>query len=152
MYFRAGIAQPPYAVTPGYEGSVHFFLPITGHRAGDLPANVDDYDLWGNCCENHLFCVVVGDGRIEIQTMFSVGSTVVLTAYLRHQEPGFTPENAYVEVVDEVQTDIPSGSVVTFDVSTHGGKWCTHQIEIVDSGGICGNGWGFGGFVWTPEA
>jgi hypothetical protein len=128
-YWRPG-TPAPYVPTPGFVGGWHF--PIYGGGT----------DYAGDCTENYLRCLVVGDGTITIRTS-TYTAPRVLNAYLQHLHSG-EPFN------DEILTGIATGNTITFQVSTHGGTYCTHWVDVTDDGGTCGNKWGFSGFDWTP--
>jgi hypothetical protein len=120
----AGIEVP----TPGAVGSWHF--PIFG--AG--------VDYAGDCTSSYVRILVVGEGHAEIRTaQYTAART--LTATLYHTGP----------IADEVQEDIPAGSTISFDVSTHGGVNCAHWIDVTDDATVCGSKWGFAGFEWSAS-
>jgi hypothetical protein len=132
IYWRPGL-DIPVEPTPGHVGSWHF--PQYG--AGGEGTT----DLAGDCSQNRVRCIVVGDGTIEVHT--AAGDGRALEARLQHfqDDMWFT---------DEVQTG-NSGDSFTFSVSTHGGIYCTHWVDVRDLGTACGGKWGFTGFDWTAE-
>lgn len=130
-YFVSGSAAP-FVVQPGYDGNWHF--PAFG--SGGSP------DYAGDCTNSNARCVVVGDGTITIHTSV-FGASRTLQAVLKHL-------NGAVEVTDELQTGIPLGSDIVFNISSHDGEFCTHWVDVHDDGGGCGSKWGFSGFDWVP--
>lgn len=134
VYWRPGIVIPT-TVTPGHVGSWNFPLYGAGGAA--------TVDQAGDCGQNRVRCLVVGDGTMVINTStVSVGRN--LRAQLYHADSG-APEGV---VVDETQFKA-TGDDFTFTISTHGGLACTHWVDVSDVGDICGGKWGFNGFDWT---
>lgn len=127
----------PIVPTPGHHGHVHF--PTYGGPGGD--------DTWGDCCQNCLRVLVVGDGHLAIDTV-NDGSSTTLYAQLCHHRYGDDGTGG-VTIFDQTITGITPGSTIEVDVSTHGGQNCIHWVDVKDGGGLsCGNGWGFSGAVW----
>jgi len=133
LYLRPGITYPD-VVTPGHQGAWHF---------PEFGAGVD---YAGDCSQNRLRVLVVGDGTLTVQTVTYSASARNLVARLVHADSG--APTGYV--VDETQYQA-TGTTFTFTVSTHNGVNCTHWVEVTDLGDICGGKWGFTASVWTAS-
>jgi hypothetical protein len=133
-YLRPGIAGPR-EVTVGHQGSWHF----PDYGAG----GVGTVDGAGDCSQNVIRCMAVGDGEMVIHTA-TVNSPQDLIARLFHAD-GTTL------VIDETQYGT-TGDDFTFEFSTHNGVNCTHWVDIQDTGGSCGDGFGYAGHDWTAAA
>jgi hypothetical protein len=118
--------------TPGIEGEWTF------------PEYGGAVDYAGDCAENTLRVMVVGDGTLSIQTAIYSASARNLVAALHHSS-----ETVGVYITDEYQ-EATSGTTFTFNVSTHAGVKCVHWVDITDTGAVCGGKWGFAGATWTP--
>jgi hypothetical protein len=133
-YLRPGIAGPK-VVTPGHQGSWHF--PVYGAGGSGT------VDQAGDCAQNVVRCMVVGDGEMVIHTS-TVTTPQDLVARLYHEDAG-SPGGV---VLDETQYEA-TGDDFTFNITTHGGLACTHWVDVQDTGGSCGGKWGYAGFDWT---
>jgi hypothetical protein len=136
FYLRPGIAGPQ-VYSPGHQGSWHFPVYDSG-GSGTV-------DQAGDCAQNVVRCLVVGDGTMVIHTS-TVTTPQNLIARLCHSDTG-APGGI---VVDETQYEV-TGDDFTFTISTHGGVNCTHWVDVQDTGGDCGGKWGFAGFDWTAS-
>jgi hypothetical protein len=137
FYWRPGITIPQ-VVTPGHQGIWHF--PLYGAGGSGT------VDQAGDCGQNRVRCLVVGDGTMVIHTS-TVSSGRNLVAILCHADAG-APGGF---VVDETQYEA-TGDDFTFNITTHGGVNCEHWVDVKDVGDICGGKWGFAGFDWTAAA
>lgn len=133
-YLRPGIEYPTEP-DPGHQGVWHF--PVYGAGGSGT------VDQAGDCGQNIVRCMVVGDGSISVHTS-TVSSSRNLIARLCHADTG-VPGGV---VVDEYQEGT-TGDTFTFTVSTHGGLSCTHWVDVGDTGSTCGGKWGYNGFDWT---
>jgi hypothetical protein len=133
----------PIVPTLGHHGHVHF--PTYGSTDGSAP------DTWGDCCQNELRIVVVGDGTLTIDTVNDGSSTTLYAMLCHHRYNEFGTGG--ITIFDETVTGITPGDNIVVDVSTHGGANCTHWVAVKDSGGLsCGNGWGFAGADWVLDS
>ena len=140
FYLNPGESYP-VVPTPGHVGHVHF--PTYAGPGGN--------DTWGECCQNRLRIVVVGDGTLTIGTVDD-GSHATLLATLSHWRYGADGTGG-VAVIDSQQTGITPGDDIVVNVSTHDGANCTHWVDIHDSGATtCGGGWGFSGADWVLDS
>jgi hypothetical protein len=141
FYLRPGLVYP-IVPTPGHQGYCHF--PTWG--AGGSGS----VDTWGDCCQNCLRVLVVGDGTLTISTV-NDGSLKTLYAQLQHHRYNEFGTGG-VTIYDQTVTGITPGDDIVIDVSTHGGANCTHWVDVKDTGaGSCGHGWGFNGAVWVLD-
>jgi hypothetical protein len=133
LYLRPGIAFPR-AVTPGHVGVWHFPQYSAGGEG------LTDYA--GDCVQNHLRFVVVGDGTMSIQTQQHMGAHRPLTARLFHLVGN-------TSVVDAMYQE-SAGDEFVIPISTHGGTICTHWVDIKDNHSACGGKWGWSRMTWEP--
>jgi hypothetical protein len=130
FYWRPGIAEPN--------------VPTTGIGAWNFPAyNSGGVDYAGDCAQNELHLLVIGDGTLAIDTRV-FGAARNLTGGVWHETSpgtGFT-------VQDSSFTGV-SGTTLNVTVSSHGQTKCAHTVKLGDVGDLCGQKWGFAGAVWT---
>lgn len=130
----------PIVPTEDHHGHVHF--PTYGSGGASTQ------DTWGDCCQNALRIVVVGDGHMTISTV-NDGSAKDFVVFVCHHRYGADGTGG-VTVFDQTITTYSPGDTIEVDVSTHDGQNCIHWVEVKDTGaGSCGNGWGFAGMDWT---
>lgn len=133
LYLKPGTENPRHP-TPGFAGAWNF-----------ADFNLAGIDYGGDCAQNTIRLVVVGDGTITINTAIAAGGTREMTATLFH----------YLgEILDTATTDattvFQSGDTIAMNVSSHGGTFCTHIVDIIVSDFVtCGGGFGFSGFSWV---
>lgn len=132
FYTKPGL-EGPEVPTPGFVGAWNF-----------AEFNSGGVDYAGDCSINYVRCLVVGDGTITIDTRQYGGASRTLTWALFHREgPGAD------EVITDQSGSVASGSDITVNVTSHGGAWCTHWVDVTDNGAVCGSKWGFAGFDWA---
>ncbi len=133
-YHGAG-GSPPTVPTTGYDGAVGF--PEFG--AGGSP------DYSGDCVLGSIRFIIVGAGTMTFHTShYSGGGSRTLTASLIH-------DDGLIQIVDETQSGIDIGDDIVMEVSTHGGEFCHHYIDVTDNAGPCGGKWGFDGVDWVSS-
>lgn len=140
-YGRAGL-DVPIEPTDDVLGGLHF--PAYG--AGG--SGTTDYA--GDSTHSFFRFVAVGGGTLEIQTATYSGSARNVYARVQHFRYG-EGETEGVTITDETTTPVSTGSVITVDVSTHGGANCIHWIELRDVGDISGGKFGASSWDWTSS-
>jgi hypothetical protein len=133
LYLRPGITYPRI-VSPGHVGSWHFAT----YQAGGI-GTVDEA---GNCAQNELRLIVVGDGTMTIHMVDTEGAQNFL-AKLYHAD-------GVAEILDST-TAFAADTDVVIPISSHGQEFCTHWVAVRDNGPACGHGWGFAGMDWVAS-
>lgn len=128
-YFRPGITYP-VVPTPGHQGSWHF----PALSAGGL----GNIDYGGDCVQNHLILMTVGNGTWTIQTERYAGSLRTLAV---SRGPNF-PSVALVQT-------IVSGDSVAVTISDAVAGDCIRVVVIKDPGYACGSKWGWSSAAWV---
>ena len=98
-------------------------------------------DYAGDCAENRLRIMVVGDGTVSVGTEV-YGPARDMAALLFHSDTD-PPESV---------TLFTLGDTVEVTVSTHSGEHCVHWVDIRDYSNPpeCGSKWGWSSATWTP--
>ncbi len=124
FYWRAGYEFPG----PGEAGLVGAFHFPQYEAGGE-----GTIDYAGDCAQNRLVFILVGNGTAVIQTEAYFGTFRTLTV----QQNG--------AVVDTGS----SGDVFTVVIDDRTDGDCVTTIEITDNGLACGSKWGFSQMEWT---
>ena len=131
-YFRPGIAEP-YVPTVGYVGKWHFPAYSAG-GAGNI-------DYAGDCVQNHLILMTVGNGTWTIQTERYAGLVRAIGVY---RGPNFNSTT--------LVSSINSGDSAVITVSDATDGDCVRVVVVKDvSWPTCGSKWGWSEAVWAAS-
>lgn len=132
-YFRPGFPDPTVFTTPqvGYAGQWHF--PRYG--AGGLGT----FDYAGDCVQNALIFMTIGNGTWTIQTNIYGGTVRALR--VNKGAPG---------AVTTLVSNINSGDSVVVTISDTTADDCVRFVRIFDvSWPVCGSAWGWSSAAWV---